>query len=256
MIGSTRPVLFAAGLLTMPLAHGADWSGKGQLGALLARGNTDTTSGDAKIDVAETTDDWKNAAHLAFLYGKSADITTAQRLEATWQTNYNVTKRSFVFGAFNGEDDHFSGFVYQATASAGYGYKFFDSDTTKLTGTLGAGYRRLQPETLIKDPDGAVTERIKGDSQGDAVASAGLDYAQQLTKTTKLTDKLAVQSGSNNTAVANDFALVVSMTDKLALSFGYGTRYNSNPPLGSKTTDQLTTVNLVYDIKPATVGSK
>jgi putative salt-induced outer membrane protein len=257
MIRSThRPVLFAAGLLIMPLAHGADWSGKGELGALLARGNTDTTSGDAKLDIAATTDHWKNAAHLASLYGTSAHITTAQRLEATWQTNYNLTARSFMFGAFNGEDDHFSGFVYQATVSTGYGYKFLNSDTAKLTVTIGAGYRRLQPETLIKDPDGAVIERIKGTTSGDSVGSAGLDYAQELTKTTKLTDKLSVQSGVNNTAVANDFAVQVKMSDKLALSVGYGTRYNSAPPPGSKSTDQLTTINLVYDIKPAIVGSK
>jgi putative salt-induced outer membrane protein YdiY len=35
------------------------------------------------------------------------------------------------------------------------------------------------------------------------------------------------------------------MTDRLALSFGIGVRYNSDPPAGLKSTDTLTTVNLV-----------
>jgi putative salt-induced outer membrane protein len=39
------------------------------------------------------------------------------------------------------------------------------------------------------------------------------------------------------------------MTDTLALSFGYGIRYNTDPSPGSKRTDQLTTVNVVYNIK-------
>jgi putative salt-induced outer membrane protein len=247
-----RPALFAAGLLVIPLAHGADWTGKGELGALLARGNADATSADAKLDVAETSGAWKNAAHLAFLYGRNATFTTAQRIEATWQTNYNLDARTFVFGAFNGNDDRFSGFTYQAAVSTGAGYKFIDSESTKLTGTLGGGYRRLQLEALIKDPDGQVIGRIKGETIGDAVGSAGLDYSQQLTKTTKLTDKFLVQSGDHNTAAQDDFAVQVAISDKLALSVGYGVRYNSDPPAGAKTTDQLTTINLVYDIKGTT----
>ena len=33
------------------------------------------------------------------------------------------------------------------------------------------------------------------------------------------------------------------------LSVGYGIRHNSDPPAGAKKTDQLTTLNLVYNIK-------
>jgi Protein of unknown function, DUF481 len=43
-------------------------------------------------------------------------------------------------------------------------------------------------------------------------------------------------------AVANDFAVAVNMTQTLALSVGYGVRYNSAPPTGTKSTDQLTEV--------------
>jgi len=69
---------------------------------------------------------------------------------------------------------------------------------------------------------------------------------RDLLNTHRLTDKLLVQSGGQNTAVANDFAVAVDMTQTLALSIGYGLRYNSNPPFGTKSTDQLTTINIVY----------
>ncbi len=263
MTRSTRQQLQLAvgictAMLTVPAAYAADapppvgWTGQGQAGAVLARGNADTTTADVKLDASDTIGDWKHITHLAFLYGKSAEFTTAQRLEAAWQTNYQFGRKAFVFGSVNGEDDRFDGFVYQVTLSTGLGYKFIDSETTKLTGTLGFGYRRLQPEQLIKNPDGRVIARIKGDSTSDGVGTAGLDYLQQLTRTTKLTDKLLIQSGGQNTAVANDFAVAVNMTDTLALSVGYGLRYNSNPPAGSKTTDQLTTVNLVYSFNSPT----
>jgi putative salt-induced outer membrane protein len=247
-----QPLLLAAGLFALPLAHAADntpvgWTGSGQAGVVLARGNADTTTANVKFDATDTYGDWKHLLHLAFLYGESADIASAQRLEGAWQTNYSFTPRLFVFGSAQGEDDHFDGFVYQATLSTGIGYKFFDADSTKLTGNVGFGYRRLQTETLEHANGGTqVTGRTYGESTSDGVGTAGLDYTQQLTKTTKLTDKLLIASGGQNTSVANDFAIAVNMTDALALSFGYGLRYNSNPPTGTKSTDELTTINVVY----------
>jgi putative salt-induced outer membrane protein len=266
MIRSIRPVALLPGVLAIvcaiPTVHAADpppppvgWSGQGQAGLVLARGNADATTANAKIDASDAINDWKHTLHLAYLYGQSAQIATAQRFEYGWQTDYNFGKRAFVFGSLNGENDHFDGFVYQVTLSTGLGYHIVDSATTKLTGTLGFGYRRLQPEQLLHDnPDNGtqVTGRIRGESTSDGVGSAGLDYQQQLTKTTKLTDKLLVQSGGQNTSVANDFAVQVNMTDTLALSVGYGVRYNSMPPAGTKSTDQLTTINVVYSFNSAT----
>jgi putative salt-induced outer membrane protein YdiY len=39
------------------------------------------------------------------------------------------------------------------------------------------------------------------------------------------------------------------MNKTLALAVGFGVRYNTDPPPLSETTDLLTTVNLVYNIK-------
>ena len=96
-----------------------------------------------------------------------------------------------MFGSIAGEDDRFDGFAYQVTLATGLGQKLVDSDTTKLTVTAGFGYRRLQTETLNKDPDGRVVSRDKGPSASDGVGTAGLDYQQQLTKTAKLIGQFA-----------------------------------------------------------------
>lgn len=227
----------------------ADWTGKGEGGLLLSRGNADSTAANAKLDIAEEQNGWKNSLFLAGLYSRNASFATAQRLEGRYELDDKISDRLYAFGALRGERDLYSGFDYQATVSAGLGYKFIDSAATKLAGTLGVGYRRLRPEQLIKDPSGAVVQRIKGDATGGAVATAGLNFEHQATKTTKLSDKLLVEAGSSNTSVANDFGVQVSMTDRLALSFGYGVRYNTDPAPGTKRLDQLTTVNIVYNIK-------
>jgi putative salt-induced outer membrane protein len=251
------PLLASAVLLCSP-AFAADppppppdgqWFGSGQGGLLIASGNSDAKSLNAKLDLARTDGPWKNTLHAAGLYGKNNGIENGDRLEARYQLDHKLSDRLFWFGSADAIRDRFSGFAYQATLSTGVGYKIVDDADTKLSGTLGAGYQRLETQQLIRDATGAVVQRINGPSQGGVVGVAGMDLAQKLTATTKLTDKLFVTAGSLDTAIANDFAVAVSMTDVLALSVGYTVHYNTKPASGVKKLDQLTTLNVVYNIK-------
>lgn len=237
-------------LATVPLAHAeANWLGKGEAGFVMARGNTETDTANAKLEIARELDRWKHTFGLAGLYAKSSGLTTALRWDTRWQTDYELTERLFGFGAARYEDDRFSGFDYQATLSAGVGYRFITTDATKLTGQVGLGYRRLREELLVKDALGRVTERLQGDTSTDMVANGGLKFEHAFNDATKLLDNLLVESGSDNTLVVNQLALQVKMTEVLALALGYEVRNNSDPPAGLDETDTLTTVNLVYEIK-------
>ncbi len=54
----------------------------------------------------------------------------------------------------------------------------------------------------------------------------GSNYEHAFTESTKITNKLLVEAGADNTSVQNDLALAVNMTDTLALAVGIGVRYN------------------------------
>jgi len=224
------------------------WLGAGQAGVLLSSGNTQSTSLNAKLDLAHLDGPWKNTLFFGGLYGRSNSVTSGNRLEGRYRVNHEIDDRRFWFAGVDGVRDLFSGFAYQSTIAAGAGYKFIATEATTLAGTLGAGYQRLKPQELVKDASGAVVQRIDGVATGDVVATAGLDYAHSFSKSTRVTDKLFVTSGSADTAVNNDVALAISMSDRLALSVGYGVRYNSMPAAGVKKLDQVTTVNVVYKI--------
>lgn len=231
-------------------AASSGWTGKGEAGLLLSRGNAESTSANAKLDLALQADIWKHSLFFGALYGKNASFATAQRFEGRYELDRAITDRMFWFTALRGEQDKFSGFAYQATLTTGVGYKFIDTDDTKLSGTLGAGYARLRPQTLVKDPvSGEVLDRIKEDATGSAIATAGLAYEHRLTGNTKVVDKLLIETGSKNTATSNDLSLQVAMSDAFALSAGYAIHHNSKPPAGTKKMDQLTTLNLVYNFK-------
>lgn len=238
----------APALAAVPPPDGV-WTGQGQGGLLISSGNSTATSLNARLDLAETDGPWKNSVFLGGLYGKSSGITSAERVEGRYELDHKISDRLFWFAKADGVRDLFSGFNYQASVAGGLGYKLIDSADTKLAGTLGIGYRRLETQTLVKDASGAVVQRVNGPSQGDLVGTAGLKLEHKLAASTKLIDTLLVTSGSLNTAVANDLGIQVSISEVLALSLGYGVRYNTAPAAGVKKLDQVTTINVVYNIK-------
>ncbi|MDB6084316.1 MAG: hypothetical protein JWN43_2197 [Gammaproteobacteria bacterium] len=223
-----------------------EWKGKGQLGFLDSKGNSDAQSINGSIDMSRYDDAWKNAFYVGGLYGKSAGIVSAERLEVREQTNYTISDGAFAFGGLRYEHDLFDGFQYQASITGGLGYNFIQSDATKLTAQAGAGYRRIRPETITKDDRGAVLSRVPLEATGEAIATVGVDYAHKFTPTTTLTNKFLLEHGSTDTLTHDEIAVAVKMTSRLALSVGYAITDNSNPPAPLKKVDTLTTVNLVF----------
>ncbi|MEJ0086381.1 MAG: DUF481 domain-containing protein [Pseudomonadota bacterium] len=240
--------MFILAFIAAPAAQ-AQWTGKAELGFLSSSGNSESTSANTKFDLTHEGAKWRNNFFVGALYGENAEFSTAERYEARYQADWKITDRASWFGGIRGEQDRFSGFAYQATVSSGASYQFIDSPTTKLSASLGAGLRRSKGETLVKTDAGEVIDRSEGDADDEPVATFSSNYENAFTATTKLTNKLLAESGSDNTAVQNDLAVQVSMTDALALAVGYAIRYNSNPPPLAESTDTLVTINLVYNIK-------
>jgi putative salt-induced outer membrane protein YdiY len=236
------------GVLLVPAAQ-AQWTGKAELGIVFADGNTESKSANTKIDFTHEGANWDNNIYAATLYGENAEFANAERYEVRYQTDYRLTDSLSWFLGLRGEQDRFSGFAYQATASTGATYKFIDNPVTKFDASLGAGYRRLQPQILIQTDAGEVIDRIRGDDEGDPVATLGSNYEHAFTENTKVTNKFLTEAGTENTSVKNELALEVSMFESFALAVGIGVRYNSDPPPLSESTDTLFTVNLVYNLK-------
>jgi putative salt-induced outer membrane protein len=227
----------------------AQWTGKAEAGLLQSSGNTEAASANAKVDLKLDGPKWINSVYAAAMYSENAEFSTAERYEARYQLDRKINDKLSWFGALRGEQDRFSGFAYQASLSTGASYKFIESPTTKLQASLGAGYKKFREEILVKSDAGEVLDRLDGEPGDGVVGTLSSDYEHAFTETTKLTNKLLAEFGGDNTAVANDIALQVSMTQSFALAAGLGVRYNSDPPPLSESTDTLITINLVYNIK-------
>lgn len=229
-----RQVLAGVALaLGAAVAQADPWQGKGEAGIVAASGNTDSQSFNLKLGLTKVEDLWKHALDMSYVRTSSDGVTDANRFVGTWQSNYNFSARAFAFGGLRYDHDEFGGFLYQASLSTGLGYKFFDTDTVKFSGQAGIGYRKLE--------DGVTHETSTG-----AIAVGGLNYEWAFTTTAKLADKFTVESGSDNTLFTNFVGVEVKMSDKLGLSAGYDVTHNTKPPSGKKSTDTITTLNLVF----------
>ena len=92
-------------LIALP-SYSADWIGKGEAGLVIASGNTDTQTANAKLALETEIDKWKHQFGGTALYSSSdPDGTTARRWEVLEQTDYNFSPRNFWFGAARYEDD-------------------------------------------------------------------------------------------------------------------------------------------------------
>lgn len=223
------------------------WHGKGEAGAVVASGNTKGDTVNFKLGLLEIDGPWTHALDMAYLQAKNGtsgtnSVETANRYTAGWQSNYALSARSFWFGGLRYDHDKYSGFDYQATASTGLGYKFIDTDAIKLSGQVGAGYRRSKTEV----PLGTTPETFTSATDGNAVFVAGFDYANVLTASTKVVDKFHAEVGSADTMLTNFLGIEVKMNTALALSVGLDVRDNTKPPAGKQKVDTVTTVNLVY----------
>jgi putative salt-induced outer membrane protein len=230
-----NPLVLGCALLVAAPAH-ADWSAKAELGGSVATGNSENQSANAALALKHRFDSWTNEYGFTGNYGNDGSDTTAQRWELRAESMYDFTPKAFWFGAARYENDRFSAYDYQASIATGLGYKFIDTEETRLRMQVGPGYRYSRQRDTGRTVDGMI-------------ARGNLLLEQRLTSNTKVVERFLVESGSANTYLQNNLGLEVKMTGTLGLRIGYEVRYNSDVEPGIEHTDTLTTIGLLYESK-------
>jgi putative salt-induced outer membrane protein len=232
-------------------AEGPDgWTGTGELGFAMSRGNARTENLNARLAFARETTHGKHNWFLAAMRAK-AEATgdfdgdgveeeryglSASRYEFGAGSGYKFDERNYIIGSGRYERDRFGSSDYQATLALSYGRKMIDAEETRLQGEIGPGFRR------VRDAETGRTETR-------SIVRGHLDFSHTLTGNTDLVNKLLVESGDENTFAQNDLGLKVAMNEALALKAGLQVRHNTDVAPGARKTDTLTTLNLVYSFR-------
>ena len=210
----------------------ADWSGKGKVGGVFSRGNTQTTSANAIIDLENQLDRWKHKFGGTLLRALSEAETTADRWELRAESEYTPTNRIFTWVSSRYENDKFTTYAYQATAATGLGYHFFLREGTKLDVKAGIGARRAE-------------DRFTDEVEADQILRGNVDFEHKLTENTLVFNRYLIESGPSNTFSQNVLGLEVKMTKTLGLGLSWEIRRNTEVLPRTRNSDQVFTAGLV-----------
>jgi len=208
-------------------------------GSLALRGIASTGNTDS-VDVGIGTDlvyvDGPNGyeLQLSYVYGEDDGSKTEESLFYGLEYTRDFNPRLFGFAKLQGSIDQFSDTESDTFVSFGAGYRIYNTPDLQWSVQAGPGYR-FGSFRNITDAD-----------YDEAALGVSSDYAHKLTDTVYVTNDTDVISSSENTLVYNDLALSVAVSDSLALRTSVLTTYNSDAPVGDKSTDNTIGLSMVY----------
>ncbi len=220
-----------------------NWSGKGEFGAFRATGNSSNSGVTAGLALTRKGIDWTHKLRARTEYQRNNGVTSRERISFTYEPNYRLSERLFIFALAQYERDRFQGFSNRYAVSGGVGYQIIDEADLQLSAKAGPAYR--------------VTDFITGESESRIAGLVGLDFDWNITERLKLThdtNAVAETGGtatvivdSSNTSIDLVTGLNAKVSDALTARLSYAIEYDTNPPEGSVGTDTLSRVTLIYD---------
>lgn len=241
-----RFLLPIALLAALPISASAEdgWSGTGEFGLVLSRGNADTDTLNAKLELKHEDETWLHQVDASALRAESSDVRTADRFELGGKSGYKFNERHYLAGVARFENDDFSPFENQFTLALTYGVNAVKNERTHLTFEVGPGYRRFDPVPFVFSVDPPII--IDEDADSDFMLRGFSDFSHKFNDNTSIYNTLLVEAGDDNTFAQNDIGVLVKMNASLALKAGFQVRHNTDVVEPVDQTDTLTTVNVVY----------
>lgn len=214
------------------------WKGEGELGYTLTSGNSDNETIVSKLSISYQQNSWINTFKIESLRTESKDsdsgdtVVTANRITLSDKLSYDISERTYSFLNTRYEEDDFSGYEYQSSATLGAGYRVIKQQDMSLTLESGVGYQQDRTDDRQMQ-------------KGRALRFSE-DFAYQITSTTNLTQGLIVEQGKDNVYSEFNAGFKVAIDGSLALKLSYLIKHNSDVPDDKENFDRVTTATLVY----------
>lgn len=209
------------------------WGGAAELGIITTRGNTNTTTSNAKLRVEYKKAPWTHQLTMESVRAEDSGTTTADSFLTQYRGKYQFSKRGYYFANLRYEDDPFAGFDQRTAEIVGYGRNLYQGKRFNLDMEVGVGARQ--------------TEFTDNTTTDESVIRLGANMDWKISDTSSLTEELFVEDGDKNTVSESTTALKVKINTSLALKVSVKVKDNSEVPVGKKHTDTTTAVTLVYD---------
>lgn len=222
-------------------AQDADnWEGETELGVLITSGNTEETNIKGRLGLVHEVETWRNTGEFRTNYSETDDETTAEKYLAALETDYKFSENQYWFLRGSYEDDRFSGYDFESSATTGYGNRVWTSgERSFLDLSVGGGYRYNKLEVVNAQGEDAEEEAI-------ARLAGQFDYA--LSENSLFRQKLSTEIGldENNAVTESETSLQANVVGNLSMKAAFRIKHLSDPPAGSEDTDTETSLSLIY----------
>ncbi len=173
-------ILLALAMTAIVQPAWADWSGKAEVGASMATGNSDNQSANGALEVTSRSREDRERAGLHGRLRQRRRHHDCPALGSPRTDELQLDRARLLVRRGPLDDDRFSAYDYQASLATGLGYKFFDSEETKLWVQGGPGYRVSK-------------ERETGDTIDGVIFRGNVGFERQITETTRIVNLFLVE---------------------------------------------------------------
>ena len=208
------------------------WSGRAELGGFISTGNSNSEGVSAALSLTRDGLNWRHKFRFQADYQRSLGVTSREHYLASWEPNWKLDDRSYVYGSTLFESDRFLGYRTRYSVSAGAGDSAIKGKAMKLDLELGPAWR----STAFTD--GAVERSI--------AARGSLDFAWKFAPGLQLTQVGSAYVERYNSTLTGTTALNAKVLGPLSAQFSYNIQYESMPPAGRQTTDTIGRAGLSY----------
>jgi putative salt-induced outer membrane protein YdiY len=213
------------------------WTGGGNFGFALARGNSQTTNLALGFNALRktSTDAWVVNAASIYSTDDKLGITSANSLGGLIRYDHNLNKRLFAYGVFSGMYDTLQLLNYRFMPGGGLGFHAIATPTTTLDLLGGLGYTR---ESYY---DGTTNNLL--------TATLGDEFTHKFTATTSITQNLYYLPSLNDTSnyrVNFSVGIATKLNGWMTANANFLDQYNNKPVPGNKYNDILFTTGLGF----------
>lgn len=210
-----------------------NWTGQSELGFVSTAGNTDTQTVNAKLKLVQNLTQWENTFSVEALNASESDETSAERYQVNGQVDRRFDEKNFLFGRLNYEEDRFSGFDFESTATLGYGRQLIKTQTTSWDFEVGPGVRVVKPAIAPSEDEG--------------ILRLSTAYQYKFGSNSMFDQTLSVDGGDDRVITRSITSLTSKINNSLAMKVTLTVRQNSEPAqVTNDKTDTETAVTLVY----------
>lgn len=211
------------------------WKGDLDFGYVDTSGNSNETSIKSDADITREHEAWRYTINFNSLNTEADKVRSAEKYFLSNRLAYAYSEHNYWFGYASYEDDRFSGYQYQVTASGGYGRRLYNQDNLQWDAEIGPGYRYSK---LDKGSDPSETR--------EAIARLYTDLNWQFTDSASFEQSLSVETGKDNTITKSMTALKAKVIGAFSVKLSYTIKYTSDVPNDTEHADKETAVTVAY----------